>query len=84
MDHVMFIQGQRWVVKSLVKSLSNPQFPDKLRTIFVNFALKSAIFGQSLGHFGGLKSAKSRTDIRRSFRGPDLIPHVVHSYHKGA
>jgi len=31
---------------------------------------KSAISGQRLGHFEALKSAKMRTDIQGSFRGP--------------
>jgi len=33
-------------------------------------SLKSAISGQRLGHFEALKSAKIRTDIQGSFRGP--------------
>jgi hypothetical protein len=39
--------------------------------------IKSAIPGQGYGHFGGLKSAIFRTNIRRSFRGPNETTECV-------
>jgi len=41
-------------------------------------SLKSAISGQRLGHFEALKSAKIRTDIQGSFRGPNLRVSEMH------
>ena len=60
---------------SLIKN-PNPPWID-LQVYSPAASPKSAISGQRLGHFEALKSAKMRTDIQGSFRGPVKIVKLV-------